>query len=272
MNGYTKLFGSIVASTIWREDNTTRIVWITMLALKDQNGVVEASIPGLADLARVKMDELLAALRKLQEADPYSRTKEFEGRRIEEVEGGWRVLNHRKYRDKLNQDERREYLRIKQQEHRDKLKLSTSVPEASGKSVDGNGTAPVNPPAVPEKPPKPEKTPPVDCVIIFTELNDLTGSKFRPEGASLAMLVQRLAQPDVTTEGVLQMVRRQVKRWKDDPKMCEYLTPLTLFNATKFNNYYAAREQPVSYAGNSGASHAKPPIVPVKGSQPVGGF
>jgi hypothetical protein len=59
------------------------------------------------------------------------------------------------------------------------------------------------------------------------------------------MLGQRLAQPGVTTEGVLQMVRRQAKLWKDDPKMREFLRPTTLFNNTKFNEYYAAREQPI---------------------------
>jgi len=30
--GYTKLYSSIVASTMWREDDKTRIVFITMLA------------------------------------------------------------------------------------------------------------------------------------------------------------------------------------------------------------------------------------------------
>ncbi len=32
---YTKLFHSIVTSTIWRETDPTRIVWITMLALAE---------------------------------------------------------------------------------------------------------------------------------------------------------------------------------------------------------------------------------------------
>jgi hypothetical protein len=59
------------------------------------------------------------------------------------------------------------------------------------------------------------------------------------------MLGQRLEQKEVTTEGVLQMIRRQVKLWKDDPKMREFLRPTTLFNSTKFNEYYAAREQPI---------------------------
>jgi len=36
----------------------------------------------------------------LKSPDPYSRTKQDEGRRIKEVEGGWLVLNHKKYREK----------------------------------------------------------------------------------------------------------------------------------------------------------------------------
>jgi len=44
--------------------------------------------------------------------DPYSRTKDHEGRRIKECDGGWFVLNGEKYREKMNEDERREYKRI----------------------------------------------------------------------------------------------------------------------------------------------------------------
>jgi hypothetical protein len=48
VTGYTKLFSSIVSSTLWREPAATKVVWITMLALADRHGEVEASIPGLA--------------------------------------------------------------------------------------------------------------------------------------------------------------------------------------------------------------------------------
>jgi hypothetical protein len=98
-SGYTKLFGSIVASTIWREDDKTRIVWITLLALSDKDGYVAGSIPGLADLARVSIAECEQALEKLQQADKYSRSPEHDGRRLEVVEGGWLILNRAKYRD-----------------------------------------------------------------------------------------------------------------------------------------------------------------------------
>lgn len=128
MQGYTKLFGSIVASTIWDESKETKIVWITMLALANRGGIVEASIPGLAALSRVTVDECKAALTALLTPDPYSRTKDYEGRRIEEVEGGWKVLNHAKYRAKMSADQRREYLRIKQAESRAKKKsVNTDV-------------------------------------------------------------------------------------------------------------------------------------------------
>jgi hypothetical protein len=116
--GYTKLFSSILASTIWRADNETRIVWITMLAMSDKAGRVEASIPGLADLARVPLEACEHALNQLQQPDKYSRTEDYDGRRIEKIDGGWRLINHGKYRDKMSRDERREYLKIKQREYR----------------------------------------------------------------------------------------------------------------------------------------------------------
>jgi hypothetical protein len=109
MTGYTKLFGSIIASTIWRESSETKVVWITMLAMANKTGVVEASIPGLADLARVSIDDAKRAVETLSSPDEYSRTRDHEGRRIEPVDGGWMILNHAKYRQKLSADERREY-------------------------------------------------------------------------------------------------------------------------------------------------------------------
>ena len=65
MTGYTKLFNSILASTIWREDLETRVVFITMLAMADKNGIVEGSVPGLADFARVSVTGTRAAIEKL---------------------------------------------------------------------------------------------------------------------------------------------------------------------------------------------------------------
>ncbi len=119
--GYTKLFNEIVMSTIWREPNHVRLLWITMLALKDQYHTVNASLPGLADAARISIDECLEALDILKNPDPFSRSKEFGGRRIDECDGGFLILNGEKYRKKLSTEERREYKTQKQREYRAKV-------------------------------------------------------------------------------------------------------------------------------------------------------
>lgn len=105
---YAKLFSSILSSTIWLEDHHIVRVWIALLAMKDQDGIVEASIPGLAHQARVTVAEAEEALQKFLSPDPYSRTPEHEGRRIAPVDGGWIVLNHEKYRMKEAAEERRQ--------------------------------------------------------------------------------------------------------------------------------------------------------------------
>ncbi len=116
--GYTKLFSSIVASTIWREDIVTKVVWVTMLAMKNERHIVEGSVPGLAHLAGVKIEDCEKSLRKLLSPDEYSRNKDYNGRRIEAVDGGWLILNGEYYRKKMSLDERREYQRIKQAQYR----------------------------------------------------------------------------------------------------------------------------------------------------------
>jgi len=95
---FTKLFASITESTVWMQPDHVRLVWITMLAMADRQGRVMASIPGLAHRARVETEQCRQAIDILMAPDPDSRTKDFEGRRIEEIDGGWRLLNHEKYR------------------------------------------------------------------------------------------------------------------------------------------------------------------------------
>lgn len=95
---FTKLCASITASTIWQEPAGTRLVWITMLAMAGRDGVVRGSVPGLASLAKVTLAETEIALTCFLSPDKYSRTKDHEGRRIAEVDGGWLLLNHAKFR------------------------------------------------------------------------------------------------------------------------------------------------------------------------------
>jgi hypothetical protein len=125
VSGYTKLFNSIVGSTIWQETPATKVVWITMLTMRDKGGVVEASVPGLAKLSGVNIEEAEVALTKFLSPDPYSSSPENEGRRIERVDGGWRILNHYKYQEKMSKDDIRERDRTRQQHYREQKKCHT---------------------------------------------------------------------------------------------------------------------------------------------------
>ena len=96
---FVKLYDTILRSSIWLESQPTRLVWIAMLAMADEAGVVEASVGGLAHTANVPLDDCREALRVLLSPDPDSRDGTT-GERIEKVDGGWLVLNHAVYRDK----------------------------------------------------------------------------------------------------------------------------------------------------------------------------
>lgn len=95
-------------SSVWDQNDKVRILWITMLALKDSQGKVNASITGLANSARMSIPDAEKALKVLMAPDPYSRSKESQGKRVAECEGGWIILNFRKYRDMIGKYHRKE--------------------------------------------------------------------------------------------------------------------------------------------------------------------
>ena len=98
-----------------------------MLALANREGIVHCTIPGLADRARITLEQCEYALQRFQQPDKYSWSKEDEGRRVRVVEGGWFLINHAKYRALMNQDEQREKTRIRMQRYRDRNAASRSV-------------------------------------------------------------------------------------------------------------------------------------------------
>ncbi|HVC17684.1 MAG TPA: hypothetical protein VNE18_10325 [Rhodanobacter sp.] len=136
---YSKLFRSITTSTVWMQSDSVRIVWITLLALKDKDGNVWGSVPGLANVARVKRAAVEKALAILEAPDPDSRTKDHDGRRILAIDGGWHVLNHDKYRNTRDNADRSEYERTRKAQQRQQLKeasqMSGTSPDCPGMSA-----------------------------------------------------------------------------------------------------------------------------------------
>ena len=117
-SGFTLLWTKILDSSIWMEDAATRLVWITMLAMKDKDGLVIAAFPGLVHRARVSSDECRKALDIFLSPDPHSSNPDNDGRRIEVVPGGWRILNHEIYR--YSTEAKREFWKAQKAEQRKK--------------------------------------------------------------------------------------------------------------------------------------------------------
>ena len=124
MSGFIKLFGSLLNSTVWQTALPTKVTWITMLAMSDRDGVVLSSVPGLAKQAGVELADCEEALRVFMAPDPYSTTPDHEGRRIEKIEGGWRLLNHAKYREMQSSQEVREKAAQRQRLFRESHKVT----------------------------------------------------------------------------------------------------------------------------------------------------
>jgi len=101
--GFTKLFSSITESSIWCESDKTLRVWVAFLARATWHGIVEGSVPGLAHLCRMDIEDFEVCIKILEAPDQYSRNPENDGRRIESIPGGWQILNYEIYREKNQQ-------------------------------------------------------------------------------------------------------------------------------------------------------------------------
>lgn len=123
-NMYNKLFTKILDSSIWLENQPTRIVWITFLACMDQDGVVAlSSVGNVANRARVSDQEAEDAINCLESPDIYNPDQEREGCRIERIPGvGWIVLNAQKYRDIIKAETARAQTRQRTREWRERQK------------------------------------------------------------------------------------------------------------------------------------------------------
>jgi hypothetical protein len=117
---FAKLDSGIIRSSIWSEPLATRVVWITMLAMKDESGFVATSRSGLLRACNVTETDFNTAISCLESPDTDSRTSDHQGKRIAKIEGGWVILNHEKYR--LHDDMQRERTRERVRRFRDKAR------------------------------------------------------------------------------------------------------------------------------------------------------
>jgi hypothetical protein len=141
MNTWIPLWASTVDSTLWEEEPDTRVMFLTLLMLRDPDQVVrlplrvlakKANLDGNREQAYLKAEE---ALKVLEEPDRHSlESQEHEGRRIKRVEDGWFVINGQKYDDEMRELYSRMRKTKKQRERREAARAAEEAAEAGGVS------------------------------------------------------------------------------------------------------------------------------------------
>ena len=118
---YGKVFASMYDGTL--AGNWQAIVTLQqMIVLCDIDGVIDMTPQALSARTSIPLDIIQTGIEHLEKPDPYSRTQESDGRRIERLDEhrawGWRLVNYTKYRHLKDAEMVRAQNRERQQRHR----------------------------------------------------------------------------------------------------------------------------------------------------------
>lgn len=119
-------------------------VWGYVIA-KAKMGRLEINPVLLSAIIGCEKEAIEGALFDMQQPDPESRNKNYDGRKlVKEGQFQYFVPSHDYYRKMRDEDDRREYNRIKQREHRERKKAEAARALAAGvrAGVDHDGFEP----------------------------------------------------------------------------------------------------------------------------------
>lgn len=98
---YTAVFKDTLTSRVWASSPATRAVWLWLRLSADPEGFVPSDLAGVALGANVSLPEAREAIDFLESVDVDADPEDFEqGRIIERVTRGWRVLNFEEDRER----------------------------------------------------------------------------------------------------------------------------------------------------------------------------
>ncbi len=263
---FVKIHQTILDSSVWLEPHPTRILWITMLAMANEHGIVEASPRGLASRAHVTYEELQEGIECLASPDPDSKSQEHNGCRIEAVPGGWLILNHTEYRDRRTTQQILTAARVRKHKA-NKVKMLPLTPTneltidnaISPSEVDTDSDIDKERKGMSSKSDLILK----EAVVILEYMNSKRKNG-RPYGAfktkkgkggaslpstSLGFILARL-RADAKKDDCIGIINLKAGEWLSSAKMKTYFRPSTLFNETNFDKYVA--ELPVGGDGMDG--------------------
>jgi len=138
--GFVKIYGSkLLTSSLWDEDPAARLVFLSMLALADADGIVDC--PNVKTLARVlnlPIDYVETALTVLEGPDPGSRSTALEGRRVVREGSAWRLVNYAEYREFRSAKQEAGRRRVEEYRARRAAGHSDASPVTSNNVTPGN--------------------------------------------------------------------------------------------------------------------------------------
>ncbi|MCW2482255.1 conserved phage C-terminal domain-containing protein [Candidatus Symbiopectobacterium sp. NZEC135] len=73
---------------------------------------------------------------------------------------------------------------------------------------------------------------------VLDHFNQVTNSGYRDGKTTMGYIRGRLSEPDYVAEDLILVVDYLTAKWLNDPKMCDYLRPKTIFGPENFPEYY----------------------------------
>lgn len=146
---YTPIFRKVLTSALWAFHPSVRCVWLWLELSADPEGYVAADVRGVAQGANVSLKEARQALIVLAAPDPEAdEAHPWQGRFIDRVPGGYRVLDFEEQRELARQESKkaanRRYMRRVRAEARGEPLTSTEA--ANDSNVDTGGETSSNSP------------------------------------------------------------------------------------------------------------------------------
>lgn len=138
---YGKIFESMYDGTL-AADWKAMVTFQQMIVLANQDGIVDYTPASLSRRTGIPLDIIEHGIEKLEQPDPYSRTMDNEGRRIERLDEhrpwGWSIVNYEHYAALATRAEAREKARIRKRRQREKQRQGTDSEDESRSVTPGH--------------------------------------------------------------------------------------------------------------------------------------
>lgn len=139
---YAKIFASLFKGTL-RGKAHEILVFTYLLANAEKDSQVDVHPKAIADDVGLTREQVDAAIKSLESPDEDSRSPDYEGRRLLRLDAhrswGWHIVNHRKYREIQNKDDKRAYDAEAQRRRRERIRAKKdSTKNVTGESCQEN--------------------------------------------------------------------------------------------------------------------------------------